>query len=252
MKPARFISALTSLVATLGDEDLVRLVQMIRSGKIQTDSPTTTVEDTLGIHGSTLQSVISLLRSWEGTRSALAASVMAALKTRQRLLRVADSVGLVWTGPVQFTIPARTTLATTKEMVSNAKNSVTVVGYRVTYGARPVFEELAKKHRDGIVVRVILDSAAEQFGVLSRLWPKGQEFPELYENRTEGSLHAKLTLVDGHDMLITSANLTHHGLRSNIEIGARIQGRVAGQVESLINKLIRDRHLVRILPSFDK
>jgi phosphatidylserine/phosphatidylglycerophosphate/cardiolipin synthase-like enzyme len=37
------------------------------------------------------------------------------------------------------------------------------------------------------------------------------------------ALHAKATIVDGRRLLLTSANLTYHGLGGNIELGALIE-----------------------------
>jgi phosphatidylserine/phosphatidylglycerophosphate/cardiolipin synthase-like enzyme len=47
-------------------------------------------------------------------------------------------------------------------------------------------------------------------------------------------------------MLVTSANLTYHGLAGNLEIGLEIEGRVAGEVVALLNRLIAENICIRI------
>jgi phosphatidylserine/phosphatidylglycerophosphate/cardiolipin synthase-like enzyme len=167
---------------------------------------------------------------------------MAAIQIRQNRTDEADAVSLVWTGPVQFDVPMRSTMAVTREMILGSVNRIIIVGYRITLGAKSIFDALAAQQSRGIVVTVILDEATNQKGILSKMWPKSMRLPTVYENRNEGSLHAKLTLVDGRDMLVTSANLTYRGFQSNIEIGVRIKGPSTSKVDELLNALIRDGH----------
>ncbi len=56
-------------------------------------------------------------------------------------------------------------------------------------------------------------------------------------------LHAKILSVDDRAVLITSANLTYHGLFSNLELGVVVYGRVAGEVRRHFDRLERQGHL---------
>jgi phosphatidylserine/phosphatidylglycerophosphate/cardiolipin synthase-like enzyme len=40
-------------------------------------------------------------------------------------------------------------------------------------------------------------------------------------------MHAKVLLVDDSDLLVTSANFTHHGQAVNVEYGLRLSGEPA-------------------------
>jgi phosphatidylserine/phosphatidylglycerophosphate/cardiolipin synthase-like enzyme len=130
-------------------------------------------------------------------------------------------------------------------MVEGAKRNVTVLGYRVHSGAKPIFDVLAERSSQGVRVQIVLDKASDQLEVLSKLWPSNERL-DIYSTQGDAVLHAKLTVVDGRDMLVTSANLTGHGLRSNIEVGVRIQGPSAYSAYLLINKLINDGYFVRV------
>ena len=233
---------MSSLVASLDDADLTKLADAIQRGGLRIESAATFVEDKFGFHGDTLDLIIRLIRHWNGSKESLAIALRAAVQVRQNTKAEADTVNLVWTGPVQFGVPVRSTMAVTREMILAARNRITIVGYRITQGAKPVFDALAKQHDRGIKVTIILDEARNQKSVLSGLWPKSTPFPLVYGNEDEGTLHAKLTLVDGIDMLVTSANLTHRGFRSNVEIGVRISGPSSSKVDALLNTLIKDGH----------
>jgi len=51
-------------------------------------------------------------------------------------------------------------------------------------------------------------------------------------------MHAKCLLVDGTDLLITSANFTFHGLQGNVEIGVRLSGPPAAEARKIFSYLI--------------
>ena len=165
---------------------------------------------------------------------------------RKNLASEKQTVDLAWTGPVQFAVPTRSTLATAKEMVSGGTRQITVVGYRITEGAKSIFELLAERRSSNVLVRIILDEAVEQMATLRVMWPAECAPPEVYENRTSG-LHAKVLVVDSCDALVTSANLTHYGLESNIEFGVRIRGdAIPLKIEALLDELVKAGHFRRV------
>jgi len=53
-------------------------------------------------------------------------------------------------------------------------------------------------------------------------------------------MHAKCVLVDGSDLLVTSANFTFHGLHGNIEIGVRLSGAAAAEARKIFSHLVED------------
>lgn len=87
--------------------------------------------------------------------------------------------------------------------------------------------------------------------ILKNAWPSNVSRPTLLKwignsEDAMASLHAKLLLVDRKDLLVTSANLTHHGLSSNIEVGVRVKGNMACQLANHFNSLERAGVLQRI------
>ena len=75
-------------------------------------------------------------------------------------------------------------------------------------------------------------------------WPYDAPEPDVYGWGDDGDpiakLHAKVIVVDRRDLLVTSANLTGHGMSGNLELGARLSGRPAQQAHDHVIGLIAD------------
>ena len=74
-------------------------------------------------------------------------------------------------------------------------------------------------------------------------WPEQRRRPTVYSWQHEddelAKLHAKVVIVNRHDVLITSANLTGHGLGRNLEIGRRAYGKPAEDAADHFDELIK-------------
>jgi phosphatidylserine/phosphatidylglycerophosphate/cardiolipin synthase-like enzyme len=239
----RVSSVLADLAENLTDFQSEELIGFLESQTLEQTTYSGPIETT-SIRGKNLEHVRWLIREWSGDSASLAASLRGVREFRQRVAANKEIVDLVWTGPVQFSVPARSTIAVTKEIIRGATQNVTIVGYLITPGAKSVFETLAQRMRDGLHTKLVLDDASKQFEVLRQIWPGGASLPEIYEDKDQ-SVHAKLVVADSKDALVTSANLTYYGLRTNLEIGLRVRGKTAFQIESLIHALIEGKRLTK-------
>ena len=83
-------------------------------------------------------------------------------------------------------------------------------------------------------------------------WPDDAPRPGVYtwgdDDDQIAKLHAKVIVVDRRDLLITSANLTGHGMSGNLELGARLTGRPARQAHDHILGLISNGTFTREEP----
>jgi phosphatidylserine/phosphatidylglycerophosphate/cardiolipin synthase-like enzyme len=59
-------------------------------------------------------------------------------------------------------------------------------------------------------------------------------------------MHGKALLVDGRDLLVTSANFTFHGTRANIEFGIRIKDIHVVEAASVFRALLQSDLLERV------
>src|SRR5690606_20860954 len=129
-----------------------------------------------------------------------------------------------------------------------AKRSVLLLSYSVWLKqakVNGVLQRLADLSASGVDVAWIFDARYENghnIRELARHWPPGHRRPTAYswENLDDeiAKLHAKVLIVDDHDALVTSANLTGHGLTSNVEVGLRVQGRPAADLAAHLRRLI--------------
>ena len=114
-------------------------------------------------------------------------------------------------------------------------------------------ERLGELSSQGVTVEFIVDqrysgyNKAEGEGhsirEIQSQWPTGRRRPTIWswsdDDKPGSKLHAKVVIVDGRDLLITSANLSGAGLADNLELGVRLRGEVAAQCAEHFNGLIR-------------
>ena len=201
-----------------------------------------------GLDGQGLESVLLLFNNAAMSADTLLVAIDTALAVMQTVKRTSEVIDLSWTGPVQFSVEGRTTPSVMEEMIMNAKNSIIITGYSIT-GDAENFIRLLENAIDKVEVIFVIhsDDKNKNFETLSNLWKKEKK-PKVY-SRTPGPLdvyfkiHAKMLVVDNFDLLVTSANLTWHGMSNNFEIGLRVRGNTAKKAEALIRNLIERNYL---------
>lgn len=206
-----------------------------------------------GIGGEAADGVVFLLEDSKAPRSAVALALDAALSAETRATEGRETVEMSWTGPVQFSGGDRRHASVLADMIDSATHAVTVVGYSITGGANGVIRLLEQAAERGTVVTIVVHDDGERANLraLRRAWV-GDNRPRLFTRNAskEGAyykIHAKLVVVDSSDMLVTSANLTWHGMNRNFEIGLRIRGATARKGQVLIDDLIASGYLERVI-----
>lgn len=137
---------------------------------------------------------------------------------------------------------ARPTTQVLLEMLKPPIDEVIVLGYEFT--DMDVIRLLAEASSRGVSVIMICDRARGGAKRIFEAWPSELARPRLFQDkqRAEGapyaSMHAKCLLVDGRDLLITSANFTFHGLHGNIEIGVRLSGTPVAEARKVFSHLV--------------
>lgn len=183
-----------------------------------------------------------------GAGVALALRVGSAARRQRELARPRP----VWTGPGSVG-EQRLTAAVLHELLAQAHHRILLVSY-AAHTLPEVAEDLRAAVRRDCRVDVVFetneDSAgrysgpssafADIEGVVRWRWPA--------EHRgAGGALHAKLLVIDGLRALVGSANLTHHALALNLEVGLTIaDADVAGALEHHVRGLMQSGVLVPI------
>lgn len=206
-----------------------------------------------GIGREAADGVAFLLEDDAVPRDAVALALDAALAVETRAAKGREVVELSWTGPVQFSGADRGHEPVLADMIGSAAKAVTVVGYSITGGADGVIQLLARAASRGVAVTLVVhdDGGRANMDALRRAWSGGDR-PRMFTRDTskEGDyykIHAKLVVVDSSDMLVTSANLTWHGMNRNFEVGLRIRGTTARKGQALVDDLIASGYLEEVL-----
>jgi phosphatidylserine/phosphatidylglycerophosphate/cardiolipin synthase-like enzyme len=152
---------------------------------------------------------------------------------------------LVATLPPETPGLARPTERVVREMVDGATSEVILLGYELTDAS--LVELLATASSRGANVIMICDRNRRGIRLVRGAWPPGAPRPRIFQDRERAdgapyaSMHAKCLLVDGNDLLVTSANFTFHGLHGNIEIGVRLSGAPAAEARKIFSHLVEQR-----------
>lgn len=152
---------------------------------------------------------------------------------------------LVATLPPEIPGLARPTERVVYEMIARASREIIVLGYELT--DTRLIELLANASNRGASVIMICDRGHGATHRVQSAWPRGTSPPRLFhdceraDSAPYGSMHAKCLLVDGSDLLVTSANFTFHGLHGNIEIGLRLWGPPAAEARKIFSYLVENR-----------
>ena len=143
-----------------------------------------------------------------------------------------------------------TTAQILSEMLRPPIREVILLGYALTDPTTKQF--LVDAEAAGADVIAICDRTR---GTAERVLELGLRRARVFQDRERpdeapyASMHAKCLLVDGRDLLITSANFTFHGLHGNIEIGVRLSGAPAAEARQIFSHLVEKRIVEEVGPS---
>ena len=207
------------------------------------------LRDITGLSGEKLQNLTLLFENYRNSKDTVMMMIDASLQTKKLLSTEQNKSEIVWTGPVQVGAHVKNTKSVIEEMLSNAKQSVTIVGYRITKNAESVIEEIGKCLNRGINMRIIIDNDEKKINkeeiitLFSKYGPKQPiVFTRKKQEGTYYKVHAKIIIVDKNDLLVTSANLTYHGMSNNFEIGIRSRGPIVEKALNLVDEMIDNKY----------
>ena len=221
------------------------LIQALEAGMVELASSRVRVARQPWLAGTSLDRTMGLLRAWRdehGGTVRLPRLLSALLDLQQATEQRSTLAEFVWTGYKCPSSPLCSTSPVIREMLDTAKSHVIVMSYSVWLSHSRVdaaLDRLAVARRRGALVVTTTDvvpaGGAEGHNreQLRTGWPDDAPRPDVYiwgdDNDEIAKLHAKVLIVDRRDLLITSANLTGHGLSGNLELGAELVGRPAQQ-----------------------
>jgi cardiolipin synthase len=245
-------SRLAALAADSPDV-LAQAIELLQAGHIDASVSRSTLEYRLRTYDDRpVDEVHAVLASWPVTGVAgvesLVAAMQAALAVRRLVADRAPTCEVVWTGKGS-TSGVRSTVPVILEMLTSAASSVLLLSYSVwlkQVKVNGVVDRLAALSSDGLDVTWIVDGRyrdGHNVAELVACWPSNRRRPLVYQwkdlDDEIAKLHAKVLIVDDRDALVTSANLTGHGLTSNLELGLRVRGQPASDLAGHLRHLLR-------------
>lgn len=163
-----------------------------------------------------------------------------------------ESVEIVSTTPVSFRTKNRKTYPVLKEMISSAQKNITLTGYSISDHFDDLLDLIHLKSKQGIEVELFLNNFNETKHIFKDINISKRSFFKVYsysgiDGDEMASLHAKTMIVDEDKVFISSANLSYHGMVSNIEIGVMIDSKTkALQVLDIFKELKRTKKFIQV------
>ncbi len=153
-----------------------------------------------------------------------------------------EKVELVATAPASFTLKTKRTQNAVHALLQEAKKSIFITGYSVSDFISEFVDEIVSKSQKGVFVKIYINNVEKQVAI-DKLLRYRSKFLQIYDYKSKddkmAALHAKVISIDSCKSLISSANLSYHGLSGNIEIGSLIYSeRIARQLDELFKQLV--------------
>lgn len=161
---------------------------------------------------------------------------------------------IVFTGPTSFLLKQTKIWDEVRAMLIQAKKSITLTGYSVSDYFDEMQEHLIQKSQQGVYINLYLNDFEKHENIFKRLiaYKISNQFIRIFkyiqpEDDKIAALHAKMIVVDGYKSLISSANLSYHGMEGNIEAGIYIESEEKGrEIEELLKNLKRLRVFTKV------
>lgn len=120
---------------------------------------------------------------------------------------------------------------------------ITLTGYSVSDYFSEMIDLIISKSQQGIYVRLYLNDYEKHKTNLKRLMDLRTKHLRVFDYQKQddemAALHAKTIVVDEKELLVSSANLSYHGMQGNVEMGIRlVSDDKAKQVESLLKEMV--------------
>lgn len=252
------LAAIAELVSAESVERVRSLSASLKTGELVPGDSIAAVQNVLTLPQQRLKPITAVLEAavkLSLSPSDLAFAVDAAVVSVEQARASLPRLEVARTGPSSRAFELRSTGTVSREIVDASRSSLLLVGYSVSVSregtglAAETVGALVAAASRGVRVTAILHRDPSNREALLRDWPFYARPPVLFTwpeapDDAMTKLHAKVLVGDRSDALVTSANLTYHGMETNIELGIRVTGRAATQIEEHFRDLIRQNELV--------
>lgn len=153
-----------------------------------------------------------------------------------------EKLELIVTAPASFTLKTKRMQDVVHDLLKESQRNIFITGYSISDFISEFIDEIVTKSQKGVFVKIYINNIENQNAIDKLLRYKGR-FLQIYNytNKDDkmAALHAKVISIDSQKSLISSANLSYHGLSGNIEVGSLIYSkRIARQLDELFQQLV--------------
>lgn len=165
---------------------------------------------------------------------------------------VNEKTEIVLTAPKSFKLKAKNTSTVLYEMIRGAKKSITITGYSISSHVSDLLDEIVRKSKQGVYINLYLNDFEQKAEQLEKVILHNNRFIRIYDyNQAKddkmAALHAKIIVVDSSELLISSSNLSYHGLEGNIEMGMKLCSKQkAKELEQILKQLVYEKVFTRV------
>lgn len=156
-----------------------------------------------------------------------------------------EKIDLVVTAPDTFRIKAKRTRDVVEQLIKDAEKSIIFTGYSVSDYFSGMLDMIIKKSQQGIYVRFYVNDINRHRDSLDRMLAYRGKYLQFfeYEKQSDDKMaasHAKILTVDSKKALVSSANLSYHGLAGNVEMGFMVESvDKTKQIEDFLKQLVK-------------
>lgn len=163
-----------------------------------------------------------------------------------------ERADLVLTAPDSFRVKALRTKETLQKLIEDTEKSLIITGYSVSDYFADMLDMIIRKSQQGVYVRLYVNDMEKQKAALKKLMAYRSRFLQVYEYQKQeddkmAALHAKMMVSDMQKSLVSSANLSYHGMQGNVEMGFLIDSQEkAKQIEEVMKEMVRMKVFCKI------
>lgn len=156
-----------------------------------------------------------------------------------------EKTELVITAPKSLRLKSKRIENAVSELFESASTSIILTGYSISEYVNYFLDLIVDKSQKGIYIKLFINDLEKQKDQLDRILAYRSQYLQIFDyvksdDDKMAALHAKIISIDGKKTLISSANLSYHGMQGNIEMGLLCESKEkAEQIQSLMNELIR-------------
>ena len=248
MNDEKIIKECKLLVSKLSDSKLNEIKELIKNKKIDSKSSKLKIGSLVDLDDDEILLLKNILVSFSSLEQIpLVLKLILEIKITKETLK--GQTSLVWSGPIIFSDYAENTGTAMIKMIDSAHDSIILFSYVLMENTRKIFDSLIRASKRGVPIKLAFNNGEKEKNKVVKMWEANVSWPKIYTfnpYKKGTSLHAKILIIDKNEILTTSANVTSHGIYSNIEFGMRHKGKIANDAQKLIKLLEDKKYLVEV------